>query len=83
MTAQMRKAAVSIPANLAEGAARGSSADFARFVHISMGSLAELETYVDLSERLEYVESSAFVRGRIGGFRKLIAGLRRSLAERR
>ena len=52
----MRRCAVSVPANIAEGRARGSDADMARFLHISLGSQAELETLVHLAERLGYLD---------------------------
>jgi four helix bundle protein len=52
LAAQMRSAAVSIPSNIAEGQARASSKEFLHFLSIALGSLAELETQLELTSRL-------------------------------
>lgn len=57
LTSQMRRAAVSIPSNLAEGCARAGNAEFARFVNIAYGSCQELVVQLELSLRLELVNS--------------------------
>jgi four helix bundle protein len=54
LTNQARRAAVSIPANLAEGLGRGTPTDTARFAQIALGSLYELDTLVHLSAELGY-----------------------------
>ena len=52
LTSQIRRAAVSIPSNIAEGRYRGTKADYIRFLRISYGSGAELETQLEISKRL-------------------------------
>ena len=56
LTAQLRRAAVSIPANIAEGKARFGPGEYRRFVSIALGSVAELETHLEIAERLSFVE---------------------------
>jgi len=58
LTNQMRRAAVSIPSNIAEGRAKRSTREFLRFISIANGSVAELETQIMLSEKLGYLSSA-------------------------
>src|SRR5437016_390948 len=56
LTNQLRRAAVSVPANIAEGQARFSTQEFIRFLTIARGSLAELETHIEISKELHYLK---------------------------
>jgi four helix bundle protein len=57
LTSQLRRATASIPANIAEGHARSSTKDFLRHLSIAIGSLAEVTTFVELAQRLGFVDS--------------------------
>ena len=83
LTAQMRRAAVSVPSNIAEGAARGSSAEFARYATIALGSLAELETQLMLVDRLDLCVPEPKVADDIQVVRKMLIALTRSLNKRK
>ncbi len=57
LTNQMRRASVSIPSNISEGAARSSKREFIQFLYVALGSLAELETQTIISEKLGYLKN--------------------------
>jgi four helix bundle protein len=60
LTNQMRRSAVSIPSNLAEGFGRNTKAEMARFANIAMGSLFELQTQIEIAKNIEYLNSDAY-----------------------
>ena len=81
LTAQIRRAAVSIPSCIAEGNARSSTRDYLRFVSMAMGSLAEVETQIALAIRLGFVDQSEAVpaQGRSRIVATQLQALKRSL----
>jgi four helix bundle protein len=81
LTSQMRRAAASIPANIAEGRARKGEAEFGQFLYIAAGSLAELETYLDLTSRLGYADEAALapLSAAVDELDKILYGLIRAL----
>jgi four helix bundle protein len=62
LTSQMRRASVSIPANISEGKLRNSDLDFRRFVLIAFGSGGELETHLEIARRLGYLDEVMYKR---------------------
>ncbi len=58
LTNQMRRAAISIPANISEGAARQTKKEFIQFLHMAQGSLSELDTHLEISEKLGYLKET-------------------------
>ena len=81
LSSQLQRAVTSIPANLAEGHARGSTKDFLRYVSIAQGSLAETETHLLLAESLGYLQSNcvADILDKCAEERRMLSGLRRTL----
>jgi four helix bundle protein len=60
LTSQIRRSSVSIPANIAEGFGRRSKKEFRRFLNISMGSLFEIQTELEVSYNLKYLDKDTF-----------------------
>ena len=81
LTTQIRRAAVSVPSNISEGAARNQKKEFIRFLQIAMGSLAEVETQIFISQTLDYLSREKFdvVQGKINHVRAQLSGLIKSI----
>ncbi len=81
LTSQMRRAAVSVPSNIAEGLARRTVKDKVHFLGISQGSLSELDTDAEIAHRLGMLEDACYegTMARIVEVQKLLSGLTRSL----
>lgn len=78
---QMRRSAISIPSNIAEGASRNHHKEFIQFLFISLGSASELETQLIISKNLNYINEEVFkhMKNKIIEIRKLISGLIKSI----
>ncbi|MBU0579792.1 MAG: four helix bundle protein [Candidatus Margulisbacteria bacterium] len=79
LVSQMRKAAVSIASNIAEGAARKSKNEYLQFLNITQSSLSELETQIIIAKKINYLEDIDNIMIQIEKERKLIFGLIRFL----
>lgn len=74
MIPQIRRFAISISTNIAEGAARNSKKEFIQFLYISLGSLSELETELIIAKNIGYVVTDEFFK-EIDSIRKMLLGL--------
>ena len=79
---QIRRAAVSIPSNIAEGQGRNSTKEFKQFLAISLGSLAELETQLIIAKEIEYLTQNGLdaLLSPLDRIRKMIKGLSKGIA---
>ena len=80
LTAQIRRSAVSIPSNIAEGAARSSDREFAHYLSIAKGSLSELETQLLIGKDLGYLQGDENLFDVLEHVSRLITGLHKKIA---
>jgi four helix bundle protein len=80
LCSQLRRAAISIPSNISEGASRHSTKEFVQFLYISNGSLSEVETQLEIAMRLNYIETLENITDNIKLIRKMLINLIRSLS---
>lgn len=83
LTSQIRRAAVSIPSNIAEGAGRGTNKEFLHFLYVARGSLAEVETQLLISQKLNYVDDVSKCLSRLERIFGLLSGLINSIRNRK
>jgi len=78
LVSQLRRAAVSVPSNLAEGYGRNSRKELHQFVGVARGSLAEVETQIEIAKNLHYVseETCSKLLSRVDEVGRLLTGLR-------
>lgn len=81
LTSQIRRASVSISANIAEGAARNSKKEFIQYLYISLGSLAELETELLIAKNIGYLTNDIIFE-EIKTIRKMLFGLINSVRQK-
>ena len=79
LTNQIRRAAISVPSNIAEGAARNTSREFVQFLGITCGSLAELDTQLELARRLGFSQPCSDVVSQIIRVSRFVRRLRLAL----
>jgi len=78
ISSQMKRAAVSIPSNIAEGAAKDSTKDYIRFLNIAIGSISELDTQLIIAEKLDILNDASIFQ-KVKRVRMLLIGLKKSL----
>ncbi|HCA10107.1 four helix bundle protein [Chryseobacterium sp.] len=81
LKSQLRRCAVSVASNIAEGSSRSSNKDFNRFLEISLGSLYELQTQIIISNNRNYFESSKneIIENKITELQRMISGFQKNL----
>tara|TARA_R100000935_G_scaffold57130_1_gene90401 strand:+ start:1037 stop:1390 length:354 start_codon:yes stop_codon:yes gene_type:complete len=76
LTNQLRRAAISIPSNIAEGASRKGDKELLYFINVAIGSIAEIDTQMLIVARLKYVDEHNGIFDKITEVRKLLLGFR-------
>ncbi|WP_456480556.1 four helix bundle protein [Nautilia sp.] len=84
LSSQIKRAAVSVPSNIAEGASRQTTKEFIQFLYIALGSLSELETQLIIAKKLNFLtENTEKIFSKIKGLKKMILNMIKSLKSNR
>lgn len=83
LTSQLRRAAVSVSSNIAEGEQRETTPDYIRFCRVAKGSTAEIDTQLEIAKRLKYLDDSqhGLTRAKLEEIRRMLSGLIESLGK--
>ncbi len=82
LSSQMRRCAVSIPSNIAEGAGRRNTKEFIQFLYVSNGSLSELETQIEIAFRLKYLKEMESLIEKVKHIRIMLLNLIQALKKK-
>ncbi|HAR72419.1 MAG TPA: four helix bundle protein [Flavobacteriaceae bacterium] len=80
LTSQMKRSALSIPSNIAEGAGRNGKAEYCRFLYIALGSASELETQIEIAYRLNFISDIKNLDSKIRFIKNMLSKLIKSLS---
>jgi four helix bundle protein len=79
LTSQIRRAAISVPSNIAEGAARTTKREFAHYLSMARGSLGEIDTQLIIAKQLDYIDDDEEVQRKLDRVFGLIGGLLKTI----
>ena len=82
LTSQMRRSAVSIPSNIAEGAARKGDKELIQFLYIALGSISELETQYLIAVRLKFTNKDEVIEGLLLDVKKMLLGFKNYVSKK-
>jgi len=84
MVSQLRRAAISIPSNIAEGSARNHTREYIQFLYVSLGSAAEIETQLIISKNLGYImlDKAGGIQAELEEIIRMLIGLIKSLSDK-
>jgi four helix bundle protein len=82
LTSQMRRSAVSIPSNIAEGAARKGDKELIQFLYIALGSISELETQYLIAVRLKFINKDEVIEGLLLNVKKMLLGFKNYVSKK-
>ncbi len=82
ITNQIRRAAVSIPSNIAEGCARFSNKETLKFISVAVGSVTELQTQFIIAQNLDYISDNSEILNKLEEIKKMLIGLSKYLKDK-